>query len=66
MARGLSRLRARPCPARRSATQLCLKSGLVTGLPQWAVRLCRMERIKRCVDGIKNPFDDCPDPPEAE
>jgi hypothetical protein len=25
------------------------------------VVLCRMERIKRCVDGIKNPFDDCPE-----
>jgi len=26
------------------------------------VALCRMDRIKRCVDGVKNPFDDCPDP----
>jgi hypothetical protein len=25
------------------------------------VVLCRMERIKRCIDGIKNPFDDCPE-----
>jgi hypothetical protein len=57
MARGLSRLRARPCPARRSATQLCLKSGLVTGLPQWAVRLCRMERIPRPREGAKSVID---------
>jgi serine/threonine protein kinase len=28
------------------------------------VVLCVLKRIKRCVDGIKNPFDDCePDPP---
>jgi len=25
------------------------------------VIICRMERIKRCIDNIKNPFDDCPD-----
>jgi serine/threonine protein kinase len=25
------------------------------------VYLCRMRRIKKCVKGIKNPFDDCPD-----
>ncbi|HTJ46915.1 MAG TPA: protein kinase [Kofleriaceae bacterium] len=23
--------------------------------------VCVMERVKRCIDGIKNPFDDCPD-----
>jgi serine/threonine protein kinase len=26
------------------------------------VALCLMTRIKRCVAGIKNPFDDCPEP----
>jgi serine/threonine protein kinase len=25
------------------------------------VVLCRMSRIKRCIDGLKNPFDDCPE-----
>ena len=24
--------------------------------------MCRPTREKRCVDGLKNPFDDCPDP----
>jgi len=26
------------------------------------IALCLMSRIKRCVAGIKNPFDDCPEP----
>jgi hypothetical protein len=25
------------------------------------IALCRLSRIAKCVDGIKNPFDDCPD-----
>ena len=26
------------------------------------VYMCTMKRIKRCIEGIHNPFDDCPDP----
>jgi hypothetical protein len=26
-----------------------------------AVSICRMTRTTKCVPGIKNPFDDCPD-----
>jgi len=54
-------------PAGTKLTVICKLPGYEQGKVEVvfesedAVAICRMSRPKKCVPGIKNPFDDCPD-----